>query len=78
MNSQREMENMVPSEAAIWKDADASGAYNCLKIHPDSEIYQGVYIMGKIYVYMVAVGSQALSCWFTGTELLVHRHDMAW
>ena len=65
MNTQRDMESLIPSMAKRFKDADASGAYNSLYVHEDSLYLQGVWIMGVLYIYQVTIqGNGPAAAWF--------------
>jgi hypothetical protein len=65
MASPMSMKANVASCARYFLDLDLASGYNMLFVHPDSLHFQGVWIAGELYVYLVTIqGQSSAACWF--------------
>ena len=55
---------MIPANSRSFVEIDIEGFYNLLGVHPGSYKYQGVWILGELYIYLVCIqGSGPAAAW---------------
>jgi site-specific DNA-cytosine methylase len=71
----------IPSASKRFVELDIEGFYNLLGVHFTSHKYQGVWILGELYVYLVCIqGSGPAAAWanFVLEYLYNAAFGMAW